>query len=84
MLNGMTEDKAVRIELARAARPLVDVTDHACRMQPDRPDRQTLAHANRLAHSLAAAVPDRDLLGGTQRDYDAPTLPHRPPTVSGP
>ncbi|HDR9150340.1 TPA: error-prone DNA polymerase [Burkholderia vietnamiensis] len=86
LLNGMREDTAGRIELARAVRPFVDVADLARRAQLDRHDLQVLARANAL-RSLAggnrraalwlaaAAVPDRDLLRGTERDDTVPALP---------
>ncbi|OJB08147.1 error-prone DNA polymerase [Burkholderia ubonensis] len=86
LLRGMREDVAGRIELARAVRPFVDVADLARRAQLDRHDLQVLARANAL-RSLsggnrraalwlaAAAVPDRDLLRGTERDDAVPALP---------
>ncbi|MGY4837936.1 error-prone DNA polymerase [Burkholderia pyrrocinia] len=86
LLNGMREDTAGRIELARAVRPFIDVADLARRAQLDRHDLQVLARANAL-RSLAggnrraalwlaaAAVPDRDLLRGTERDDAVPALP---------
>ncbi|MXN76420.1 DNA polymerase III subunit alpha [Burkholderia sp. 4701] len=86
LLRGMREDAAGRIELARAVRPFIDVADLARRAQLDRHDLQVLARANAL-RSLAggnrraalwlaaAAVPDRDLLRGTERDDAAPALP---------
>ncbi|MBM5620356.1 error-prone DNA polymerase [Burkholderia pseudomallei] len=85
-LRGMREDVTSRIELARAARPFADVSDLARRAQLDRHDLQVLARANAL-RSLAgdnrrdalwlasAAVPDRDLLRGTERDDAVPALP---------
>ncbi|WP_126284843.1 error-prone DNA polymerase [Burkholderia stagnalis] len=85
LLRGMREDAAGRIELARAVRPFVDVADLARRAQLDRHDLQVLARANAL-RSLAggnrraaiwlaaAAVPDRDLLRGTERDDAVPAL----------
>ncbi|KWN65902.1 error-prone DNA polymerase [Burkholderia stagnalis] len=86
LLRGMREDAAGRIELARAVRPFVDVADLARRAQLDRHDLQVLARANavrslaggnrRAALWLAAAaVPDRDLLRGTERDDAVPALP---------
>ncbi|MBU9658333.1 error-prone DNA polymerase [Burkholderia cenocepacia] len=86
LLRGMREDVAGRIELARAARSFVDVADLARRARLDRHDLQVLARANAL-RSLAggnrraalwlaaAAVPDRDLLRGTERDDAGPALP---------
>ncbi|WP_322055714.1 error-prone DNA polymerase, partial [Burkholderia cenocepacia] len=86
LLRGMREDVAGRIELARAARRFVDVADLARRAQLDRHDLQVLARANAL-RSLAgnnrrdalwlaaAAMPDRDLLRGTERDDAVPALP---------
>ncbi|KVD94623.1 DNA polymerase [Burkholderia stagnalis] len=86
LLRGMREDAAGRIELARAVRSFVDVADLARRAQLDRHDLQVLARANAL-RSLAggnrraalwlaaAAVPDRDLLRGTERDDAVPALP---------
>ncbi|KHK59201.1 hypothetical protein PI86_09680 [Burkholderia sp. A9] len=83
---GMRDGVADRIELARAARPFVDVADLARRARLDRHDPQVLARANEL-RSLAggnrraslwlavAAVPDRDLLRGTERDDAVPALP---------
>ncbi|PCE30342.1 error-prone DNA polymerase [Burkholderia ubonensis] len=86
LLRGMREDAAGRIELARAVRPFIDVADLARRAQLDRHDLQVLARANAL-RSLAggnrraalwlaaAAVPDRDILRGTERDDAVPALP---------
>jgi len=86
LLRGMRQDVAGRIELARAARPFVDIADLARRARLDRHDLQALARANAL-RSLAggnrraalwlaaAAVPDRDLLRGTERDDAVPALP---------
>ncbi|MDN8102643.1 error-prone DNA polymerase [Burkholderia multivorans] len=85
LLNGMREDAAARIELARAVRPFVDVADLARRAQLDRHDLQVLARANALRtlaganrrNALwlaAAAAPDRDLLRGTSRDDAVPAL----------
>ena len=86
LLRGMRQDAAGRIELARAVRPFVDVADLARRAQVDRHDLQVIARANAL-RSLAggnrraalwltaAAVPDRDLLRGTERDDATPALP---------
>ena len=86
LLRGMRQDAAGRIELARAVRPFVDVADLARRAQLDRHDLQVIARANAL-RSLAggnrraalwlaaAAVPDRDLLRGTERDDAVPALP---------
>ncbi|ABX19922.1 error-prone DNA polymerase [Burkholderia multivorans] len=86
LLRGMRADVAGRIELARAVRPFVDVADLARRAQLDRHDLQVLARANAL-RSLAggnrraalwlaaAAIPDRDLLRGTERDDAVPALP---------
>lgn len=83
---GMRDGVADRIELARAARPFVDVADLARRARLDRHNPQVLARANELC-SLAggnrhaslwlavAAVPDRDLLRGTERDDAVPALP---------
>ncbi|OXJ06685.1 error-prone DNA polymerase [Burkholderia sp. HI2500] len=86
LLRGMREDVAGRIELARAARPFVDVADLARRARLDRHDLQVLARANALRSFAdgnrraalwlaAAAVPDRDLLRGTERDDAVPALP---------
>ncbi|MPV65508.1 error-prone DNA polymerase [Burkholderia sp. BE17] len=86
LLRGMREDAAARIELARAVRPFVDVADLARRAQLDRHDLQVLARSNALRTLsggnrrdalwlAAAAVPDRDLLRGTERDDAAPALP---------
>ncbi|WP_175816966.1 error-prone DNA polymerase [Burkholderia diffusa] len=86
LLRGMREDAAARIELARAVRPFVDVADLARRAQLDRHDLQVLARSNALRTLsggnrrdalwlVAAAVPDRDLLRGTERDDAAPALP---------
>jgi error-prone DNA polymerase len=88
LILGMKEDAAARIELARAVRPFVDVSDLARRAQLDRRDLQLLAGANALL-SLAgdrrtalwqavAAVPDKDLLRGTTNDDEMPRL--RAPT----
>ena len=86
LLRGMRQDAAGRIELARAVRPFVDVADLARRAQVDRHDLQVIARANAL-RSLAggnrraalwlaaAAVPDSDLLRGTERDDAVPALP---------
>jgi len=73
LLNRMREDTASRIELARAVRPFVDVADLARRAQLDRHDLQVLARA--ALWLAAAAVPDRDLLRGTERDDAVPALP---------
>ncbi|MDR6502228.1 DNA polymerase III alpha subunit [Burkholderia ambifaria] len=71
---------------SRAVRPFADVADLAHRAQLDRHDLQVLARANAL-RSLAggnrraalwlaaAAVPDRDLLRGTECDDAVPALP---------
>lgn len=86
LLRGMREDVAGRIELARAVRPFVNVADLARRAQLDRHDLQVLARANALRPLAggnrraalwlaAAAVPDRDLLRGTERDDGVPALP---------
>lgn len=86
LLRGMREDVAGRIELARAVRPFVNVADLARRAQLDRHDLQMLARANALRPLAggnrraalwlaAAAVPDRDLLRGTERDDGVPALP---------
>ncbi|RQQ88731.1 error-prone DNA polymerase [Burkholderia stagnalis] len=86
LLRGMREEAADRIELARAVRPFVDVADLARRAQLDRHDLQVLARANALRTLAggnrrealwltAAAVPNRDLLRGTERDDTTPTLP---------
>lgn len=84
--NGMREDTAVRIELASAVRPFVDVAGLARRAQLDRHDLQVFVRANAL-RSLAggtrraalwlaaAAAPDRDLRRGTERDDAVPALP---------
>ncbi|KGS88558.1 helix-hairpin-helix motif family protein [Burkholderia pseudomallei MSHR5596] len=77
----MCEDVA-----GRAVRPFVDVADLARRAQLDRHDLQVLARANALRTLAgrnrrtvlwlaAAAVPDRDLLRGTERDDAVPVLP---------
>jgi error-prone DNA polymerase len=82
LIRGMKE--GARIELARAVRPFVDVSDLARRAQLDRKDLQALAAANALA-SLAgdrraalwqavAAVPDKDLLRGASDDDATPAL----------
>lgn len=87
LLNGMREDAAARIELARAVRPFVDVADLARRAQLDRHDLQVLARANALRtlaganrrNALwlaAAAAPDWDLLRDTSRDDAVPALEH--------
>ncbi|KWK67567.1 error-prone DNA polymerase [Burkholderia stagnalis] len=86
LLRGMREDAAARIELARAVRPFVDVADLARRAQLDRHDLQVLARSNALRilsggnrrdalWLVDAAVPDRDLLRGAERDDAAPALP---------
>ncbi|KVK86633.1 error-prone DNA polymerase [Burkholderia sp. MSMB1498] len=86
LLRGMRAESAERIELARAVRPFVDVADLALRAQLDRHDLQVLARSNALRTLAggnrraalwlaAAAVPDRDLLRGTERDDVAPALP---------
>lgn len=86
LLRGMREDVAGRIELACAVRPFVNVADLARRAQLDRHDLQVLARANALRPLAggnrraalwlaAAAVPDRDLLRGTERDDGVPALP---------
>ncbi|QKM51959.1 Error-prone DNA polymerase (plasmid) [Burkholderia glumae] len=85
LVSGMREEAAARIELARAVRPFVDVADLARRAALDRHDLQVLARAGAL-RSLAgnnrrdamwlaaAAVPDRGILRGTERDDAAPAL----------
>ncbi|KWF00515.1 DNA polymerase [Burkholderia ubonensis] len=86
LLRSMRKEAAGRIELARAVRPFVDVADLARRAQLDRHDLQVLARANALRSLaggnrraalwlVAAAVPDRDLLRGTERDDAVPALP---------
>ncbi|CAB3723943.1 Error-prone DNA polymerase [Paraburkholderia phenoliruptrix] len=84
LVRGLKEEAAARIELARAVRPFVDVSDLARRAQLDRKDLQALAAADAL-RSLAgdrraalwqavAAVPDRDLLRGATDDDVTPVL----------
>ncbi|MCI0150205.1 hypothetical protein KNO81_30460 [Paraburkholderia sediminicola] len=84
LVRGLKEEAAARIELARAVRPFVDVSDLARRAQLDRKDLQALAAADAL-RSLAgdrraalwqavAAVPDRDLLRGATDDDATPVL----------
>ncbi|MBK3824264.1 error-prone DNA polymerase, partial [Paraburkholderia aspalathi] len=84
LVRGLKEEAAARIELARAVRPFVDVSDLARRAQLDRKDLQALAAADAL-RSLAgdrraalwqavAAVPDRDLLRGASDDDVTPVL----------
>ncbi len=84
LVRGMRCDVAARIEVARAVRAFATVADLANRAQLDRHDLQVLADANALAAfarnrrqalwSAVAAVPDRDLLRGTERDEDVPEL----------
>ncbi|PVX83636.1 error-prone DNA polymerase [Paraburkholderia unamae] len=84
LVRGMKEEAAARIEMARAVRPFLDVSDLARRAQLDRRDLEILASANAL-RSLAgdrraalwqsvAAVPDRDLLRGATDDDETPVL----------
>ncbi|NPT44871.1 DNA polymerase III subunit alpha [Paraburkholderia sp. 1N] len=84
LVRGLKEEAAARIELARAVRHFIDVSDLARRAQLDRKDLQALAAADALS-SLAgdrraalwhavAAVPDRDLLRGATDDDATPVL----------
>jgi error-prone DNA polymerase len=84
LVRGLKEEAAARIELARAVRPFVDVSDLARRAQLDRKDLQALAAADALRplagdrraalwHAVAA-VPDRDLLRGATDDDVTPVL----------
>ncbi len=86
LISGMREEAAERIQLARAVRPFVDVADLARRAALDRHDLAVLAHASALRSlakghrrnaiwTAAAAVPDKDILRGTERDDEAPALP---------
>uniref|UniRef100_UPI0016400651 error-prone DNA polymerase n=1 Tax=Burkholderia gladioli TaxID=28095 RepID=UPI0016400651 len=86
LISGMREEAAERIQLARAVRPFVDVADLARRAALDRHDLTILAHASALRSlakgnrrnaiwTAAAAVPDKDILRGTERDDEAPALP---------
>ncbi len=86
LIKGMRAEAAARIELARSVRPFADVADLARRAALDRHDLQVLAAAGALRSLTggnrrdamwlaAAAVPDRDLLRGTERDDAAPALP---------
>ncbi|CAB3743944.1 Error-prone DNA polymerase [Paraburkholderia sediminicola] len=84
LVRGLKEEAAARIELARAVRTFVDVSDLARRAQLDRKDLQALAAADALRtlagdrraalwHAVAA-VPDRDLLSGATDDDATPVL----------
>ncbi|MDN7726553.1 error-prone DNA polymerase [Burkholderia gladioli] len=86
LISGMREEAAERIQLARAVWPFVDVADLARRAALDRHDLTVLAHAGALRSlakghrrnaiwTAAAAVPDKDILRGTERDDAAPALP---------
>ncbi|WP_186118660.1 error-prone DNA polymerase, partial [Burkholderia gladioli] len=86
LISGMRVEAAERIQLARAVRPFVDVADLARRAALDRHDLTVLAHASALRSlakghrrnaiwTAAAAVPDKDILRGTERDDEAPALP---------
>ncbi|WP_186043948.1 error-prone DNA polymerase [Burkholderia gladioli] len=86
LISGMRVEAAERIYLARAVRPFVDVADLARRAALDRHDLTVLAHAGALRSlakghrrnaiwMAAAAVPDKDILRGTERDDAAPALP---------
>ncbi|MGZ7179037.1 error-prone DNA polymerase [Burkholderia gladioli] len=86
LISGMREEAAERIQLARAVRPFVDVADLARRAALDRHDLTVLAHAGALRSlakgnrrnavwTAAAAVPDKDILRGTERDDEVPALP---------
>ncbi|WP_186151988.1 error-prone DNA polymerase [Burkholderia gladioli] len=86
LISGMRVEAAERIYLARAVRPFVDVADLARRAALDRHDLTVLAHAGALRSlakghrrnaiwTAAAAVPDKDILRGTERDDEAPALP---------
>ncbi|WP_186239592.1 error-prone DNA polymerase [Burkholderia gladioli] len=86
LIKGMREEAAERIQLARAVRPFADVADLARRAALDRHDLAVLAHASALRSlakgnrrnaiwTAAAAVPDKDILRGTERDDEAPALP---------
>nr|WP_244139916.1 hypothetical protein [Burkholderia stabilis] len=52
LLNGMLEDTAGLIELARTVRPFVDVADLARSAQLDRHDLQVLARASSASKLL--------------------------------
>ncbi|WP_186126794.1 error-prone DNA polymerase [Burkholderia gladioli] len=86
LIGGMRVEAAERIQLARAVRPFVDVADLARRAALDRHDLAVLARASALRSlakghrrnaiwTAAAAVPDKDILRGTERDDEAPALP---------
>ncbi|WP_186214973.1 error-prone DNA polymerase [Burkholderia gladioli] len=86
LIKGMREEAAERIQLARAVRPFADVADLARRAALDRHDLAVLAHASALRSlakghrrnaiwTAAAAVPDKNILRGTERDDEAPALP---------
>ncbi|AYQ85978.1 error-prone DNA polymerase [Burkholderia gladioli] len=86
LISGMRVEAAERIQLARAVRPFVDVADLARRAALDRHDLAVLARASALRSlakghrrnaiwTAAAAVPDKDILRGTERDDEAPALP---------
>ncbi|KKJ05930.1 error-prone DNA polymerase [Burkholderia gladioli] len=86
LISGMRLETAERIQLARAVQPFVDVADLARRAALDRHDLTVLAHAGALRSlakgnrrnaiwTAAAAVPDKDILRGTERDDEVPALP---------
>ncbi|MBW5287234.1 error-prone DNA polymerase [Burkholderia gladioli] len=86
LISGMRVEPSERIQLARAVRPFVDVADLARRAALDRHDLTVLAHAGALRSlakgnrrnaiwTAAAAVPDKDILRGTERDDEVPALP---------
>ncbi len=86
LISGMRVETAERIQLARAVRPFVDVADLARRAALDRHDLTVLAHAGALRSlakgnwrnaiwTAAAAVSDKDILRGTERDDEVLALP---------
>ncbi len=86
LIKGMRAEAAERIQLARAVRPFVDVADLARRAALDRHNLAVLAHASarrslakgnrrNAIWTAAGAVPDKDILRGTERDDEVPALP---------
>ncbi len=86
LVSGMRTEAAEWIHLARAVWPFVDVAHLARRAALDRHDLTVLAHAGALRSlakghrrnaiwTAAAAVPDKDILRGTELDDEAPALP---------
>jgi len=84
LLNGMSQDAAIRIHTARTQGAFTDVADLAGRAQLNRHDLHVLAAGNALltlaGHrrqalwSAVGAIPDHDLLRGTSLQETSPVL----------